>query len=88
MISILLSSLTSPKQLENEILPRRKNRIINDKKEFTINRFFEASGSSLKSAHSEDKLYNMTRKSVLKLLNPFKKLHLKSIIKVKKEFME
>ena len=46
----------------------------NTKKEFTINRFFEASGSSLKSAHSEDKLYNMTRKSVLKLLNPFKKL--------------
>jgi len=46
----------------------------NTKKEFTINRFFEASGSSLKSANSEDKLYNMTRKSVLKLLNPFKKL--------------
>jgi len=46
----------------------------NTKKEFTINRFFEASGSSLKSAHKEDKLYNMTRKSVMKLLNPFKKI--------------
>lgn len=46
----------------------------NTKKEFTINRFFEASGSSLKSAHEEDKLYNMTRKSILKLLNPFKKM--------------
>ena len=46
----------------------------NTKKEFTINKFFEASGSSLKSAHAEDKLYNMTRKSILKLLNPFKKM--------------
>ena len=46
----------------------------NTKKEFTINRFFEASGSSLKSAHQEDKLYNMTRKGVMKLLNPFKKI--------------
>ena len=46
----------------------------NTKKEFTINRFFEASGSSLKSAHKDDKLYNVTRKSILKLLNPFKKI--------------
>ena len=36
----------------------------NTKKEFTINKFFEASGSSLKSAHQEDKLYNFTRKTV------------------------
>jgi len=46
----------------------------NTKKEFTINKFFEASGSSLKSAHQEDKLYNLTRKTILKILNPFKKI--------------
>ena len=46
----------------------------NTKKEFTINKSFEASGSSLKSAHQEDKLYNFTRKTVLKILNPFKKI--------------
>tara|TARA_B100000035_G_C20974624_1_gene542602 strand:+ start:385 stop:1128 length:744 start_codon:yes stop_codon:yes gene_type:complete len=46
----------------------------NTRKEFTINKFFEASGSSLKSAHQQDKLYNFTRKMVLKILNPFKKI--------------
>ena len=46
----------------------------NTKKEFTINKFFEASGSSLRSAHQKDKLYNLTRKTILKILNPFKKI--------------
>ena len=46
----------------------------NTKKEFTINKFFEASESSLRSAHQKDKLYNLTRKTILKILNPFKKI--------------
>ena len=33
----------------------------NEIKKFTINRYFEASGSSLKSAHKEDKTYNISR---------------------------
>ena len=36
----------------------------NMKKKFTINRYYEASGSSLKSAHREDQLYNLSRKTL------------------------
>ncbi len=46
----------------------------NMKKKFTINRYFEASGSSLKSAHKDDKLYNLSRKAFMKLFRPFKKI--------------
>ena len=46
----------------------------NTKKKFTINRYFEASGSSLRSAHKEDKLYNLSRKAFMKLFRPFKKI--------------
>ena len=46
----------------------------NMKKKFTINRYFEASGSSLKSAHKEDQLYNLSRKAFMKLFRPFKKI--------------
>ena len=60
----------------------------NTKKEFTINRFFEASGSSLKSAHKDDKLYNVTRKSILKLLNPFKKIKDYETITVQTQTMD
>ena len=60
----------------------------NTKKEFTINRFFEASGSSLKSAHKDDKLYNVTRKSIIKLLNPFKKIKDYETITVQTQTMD
>ena len=43
-------------------------------KKFVINRYFEASGSSLKSAHREDKLYNLSRKAFMKIFQPFKKI--------------
>ena len=43
-------------------------------KKFTINRYFEASGSSLRSAHREDKLYNFSRKTFMKIFQPFSKV--------------
>ena len=46
----------------------------NGKKKFTLNEYFEASGSSLVSLHKEDKLYNFTRKSFMKIFQPFKKI--------------
>ena len=46
----------------------------NNKKKFTLNEYFEASGSSLVSLHKEDKLYNLTRKSFMKIFQPFKKI--------------
>ena len=54
----------------------------NMEKKFTINRFFEPSGSSLKSAHKEDRLYNLSRKSFMKLFQPFKKIQDYEIINV------
>ena len=44
------------------------------KKKFTLNQFFEPSGSSLVSAHKEDKLYNFTRKSFMQIVQPFRKV--------------
>ena len=44
------------------------------KKKFTLNQYFEASGSSLMSLHKEDKLYNFTRKTFMKIFQPFKKI--------------
>jgi len=44
----------------------------NKKKTFTINNYFEASGSSLRSAHEKDKLYNFTRRIVMFFFEPFK----------------
>ena len=46
----------------------------NSKKKFTLNQYFEASGSSLVSLHKEDKLYNFTRKNFMKIFQPFKKI--------------
>jgi len=46
----------------------------NIEKKFTINRYFEPSGSSLNSAHKEDPLYNLSRKAFMKLFQPFKKI--------------
>ena len=46
----------------------------NEQKKFTLNKFFEPSGSSLISAHKEDKWYNITRKSFMQIVQPFKKI--------------
>ena len=46
----------------------------NSEKKFTLNQYFEATGSSLDSLHKEDKLYNFTRKSFMKIFRPFKKI--------------
>ena len=46
----------------------------NTEKKFTINRYFEPSGSSLNSTHKEDTLYNLSRKTFMKLFQPFKKI--------------
>ena len=46
----------------------------NSEKKFTLNQYFEASGSSLVSLHKEDKLYNFTRKNFMKIFQPFKKI--------------
>jgi FkbM family methyltransferase len=44
----------------------------NTQKTFTINRYFEPSGSSLNSAHKKDPLYNLSRKAFMKIFQPFK----------------
>ena len=46
----------------------------NTKKKFTLNQFFESSGSSLISAHKEDKMYNLSRKAFMQITQPFKKI--------------
>ena len=46
----------------------------NEQKKFTLNQFFESSGSSLVSAQKEDKWYNITRKSFMQIVQPFKKI--------------
>ena len=57
-------------------------------KKFVINRYFEASGSSLKSAHREDKLYNLSRKAFMKIFQPFKKIQDYEEIKVKTDTID
>jgi len=52
-------------------------------KKFTINKYFEPSGSSLKSAHRKDKLYNFSRKFFLQIFQPFSKIEDYETIKVK-----
>ena len=46
----------------------------NEQKKFTLNEFYEPSGSSLVSDHKEDKWYNVTRKSFMQIIQPFKKI--------------
>ncbi len=43
-------------------------------KKFTINKYFEPSGSSLNSAHKKDPMYNFSRKFFMRIFQPFKKL--------------
>jgi len=46
----------------------------NTTKKFTINRYFEPSGSSLNSAHQKDHKYNFSRKLFMKIFQPFTKI--------------
>ena len=46
----------------------------NEQKKFTLNQFFERAGSGIVSAHKEDKWYNITRKSFMQIVQPFKKI--------------
>ena len=43
-------------------------------KKFTINRYFEPSGSSLNSAHKKDAKYNFSRKIFMKIFQPFTRI--------------
>lgn len=52
-------------------------------KKFTINRYYEPSGSSLKSANKKDKLYNLSRKTFFKIFKPFSKIKGYELINVK-----
>ena len=45
------------------------------KKTFNLNEYFESSGSGLKSSHKNDKLYNFSRKLIMQIIQPFKKIN-------------
>ena len=62
-----------------EIALNNSNKI----KKFTINKYFEPSGSSLKSNHKKDKLYNLSRKFFFQIFQPFSKIEDYETIKVK-----
>ena len=46
----------------------------NSEKKFYLNKFFEPSGSSLKSITKDDKSWNFTRRILMQILQPFKKV--------------
>ena len=65
----------------NELLVNNRIRYFNlaidntkTKKKFTLNQFFEPSGSGLISEHKNDKMYNFTRKTFMQLVQPYKKI--------------
>ena len=64
------------KLLENENIKYFQLALDNSNtiKKFTINRYFEPSGTSLNSAHKKDPMYNFSRKFFLRIFQPFKKL--------------
>jgi len=55
----------------------------NQIKEFTINKYFEPSGSSLNSSHKKDKLYNLSRRIFFQIFQPFSRIENYETIKVK-----
>ena len=66
---------------ENQILKKENVKYFelaldntNMQKKFSINRYFEPSGSSLNSPHKKDPLYNLSRKVFMKIFQPFKKI--------------
>ena len=60
----------------------------NMKKKFFLNNFFEPSGSSLNEVCRNDKKWNNTRKFVLQLLQPFKKIESFSEINVQTQTID
>ena len=77
----LIDAKPNVKNYLNEILKKENIRYFqlaldntNMQKNFTINRYFEPSGSSLNSAHKKDPLYNLSRKAFMKIFQPFKKI--------------
>ena len=46
----------------------------NSQKKFYLNNFFEPSGSSLNTVVKDDKKWNITRKIIMKILQPFNKI--------------
>ena len=45
-----------------------------EKKTYNLNQYFESSGSGLKTTHKNDKLYNFSRKIIMQIFQPFKKI--------------
>ncbi len=76
--------LTDRKISYSELALDNTNKI----KKFTINKYFEPSGSSLKSAHKKDKLYNLSRKTFLKIFQPFSKIKDYETINVKTDTID
>ena len=60
----------------------------NSEKRFYLNKFFEPSGSSLKTISKDDKKWTTTRKIFMQLLQPFKKIEDFSEINVKTQTLD
>ena len=60
----------------------------NTKKKFYLNNFFEPSGSSLNTIAKNDKIWNRTRRMVMLVLQPFKKIANFSEIEVKTQTLD
>jgi len=60
----------------------------NKQKKFYLNNFFEPSGSSLNTVCKDDKRWNFTRRIILQLLQPYKKLKNFSEIYVKTQTVD
>ena len=60
----------------------------NSQKKFYLNNFFEPSGSSLNTVARDDKKWNITRKIIMQILQPFKKIENFSEINVQTQTLD
>ena len=60
----------------------------NSQKKFFLNKFFEASGSSLQSTIKDDKKWTKTRKMFMQILQPFKKINYFAEINVQTQTLD
>ena len=60
----------------------------NSQKKFYLNNFFEPSGSSLNTVVKDDKKWNITRKIIMKILQPFNKIESFSEINVQTQTLD
>ena len=60
----------------------------NSQKKFYLNNFFEASGSSLINVIKDDKMWNKTRKVLMQILQPYKKIKGYSEINVQTQTLD